>query len=138
MLFLLLLFSATADADVWKWVDANGKTHYVDSMKSIYTWRDKTGRVFYSDKKDHESAVLVQLVWHSKGTLSDVLAAETEPEIDPVKAHHCKRAKEIYASYLNAPKLYVNNDQGEKEFLSKADAERTIAETKVKMEELCG
>ena len=34
----------TAHADVWKWVDANGKTHFVDTMKAIYTWVDENGK----------------------------------------------------------------------------------------------
>ena len=36
---MILLFGIClgANADVWKWVDANGKTHFVDTMKPIYT-----------------------------------------------------------------------------------------------------
>lgn len=151
-LFLLLavLCTGAANADVWKWVDANGKTHYVDSNKSIYTWRDDSGRVFYSDKKDHDDAVLVQLVWHSSGSIAQMeeepdnrlyaFEGETEQQRlarEAAEAHHCKRAKEIYDSYLNAPKLYVTNADGEKEFLSEEEVAATIAETKVKVDELC-
>ena len=152
ILMFAMLFAGSAHADVWKWVDANGKTHYVDSNKSIYTWRDESGRVFYSDKKDHDDAVLVQLVWHSSGSVADLdsqqdddnrlyaFEGETDEQRlarEAAEAHHCKRAQEIYASYLNAPKLYMTNSDGEKEFLSEEEMAATIAETKVKVDELC-
>ena len=57
----------TANADVWKWVDVYGKTHFVDTMTTIYTWLDEFGKVNYSDKPDHADAVSVELVWHSIG-----------------------------------------------------------------------
>lgn len=151
--FLLFGFSVAANADVWKWVDALGNTHFVDTMKPIYTWQDETGKVHYADKPDHEDAVSVQLVWHSKGTLADVEStsessssdgyaypgetAEDRAEREKAEAYYCKRATEIYESYLNAPQLYRTNDKGEREYLSKKEAAATIAETKAKRDELC-
>ena len=45
ILLLLAGFCATAQADVWKWVDAQGKTHFVDTNTPIYTWVDASGDV---------------------------------------------------------------------------------------------
>ena len=69
LLFGLFL---TANADVWKWEDALGNTHFVDTLTPIYTWVDDVGKVHYADKPDHEDAVSVELVWHSTGTIADV------------------------------------------------------------------
>jgi hypothetical protein len=151
---LILLFGICpgANADVWKWVDANGKTHFVDTIKPIYTWRDEFGKVHYADTPGHEDAVSVQLVWHSSGTLEDVEGekdesgsgyaypgetAEERAEREKAEAYYCKRATEIYDSYKNAPQLYRTNEAGEREYLSKKEAAATIAETKAKMDELC-
>lgn len=145
---------ATADADVWMWVDAKGNTHFVDTMKPIYTWMDEFGKVHYSDTPEHEDAVSVELVWHSAGTLDDVegnSASEgtgtgsADPDETPAEraereqaeAYYCKRATEIYDSYTNAPQLYRTNDAGEREYLSKEEAAKTIADTRARMEELC-
>ena len=49
----------------------------------------------------------------------------------------CKRATEIFESYLNAPRLFRTSESGEREYLSEEDAAATIAETKAKMNELC-
>ena len=78
ILALTLGLSLPATADVWKWVDATGKTHFVDTMKPIYTWIDEFGKRHYSDTPGHEDAVSVELVWHSAGTLDDVEEAGDE------------------------------------------------------------
>jgi hypothetical protein len=72
LLVLLLGLSSPALADIWKWVDADGNTHFVDSETPIFTWVDDYGKRHYSDTPDHEDAVSVELVWHSEGTLEDL------------------------------------------------------------------
>ncbi len=153
-LFVLMIgVSAPAIADVWKWVDATGKTHFVDTMTPIYTWTDAGGKRHYSDTPGHEDAVSVELVWHSGGTLGDLEGSEGEDadddyaypgetaeeraEREAADAYYCKRATEIFESYVNAPRLYRTNDAGEREYLSEQDAVATIAETKARMTEIC-
>lgn len=154
---LLCSFALNATADVWKWVDANGNTHFVETTRPIYTWADEFGKVHYSDSPDHEDAVSVELVWVSSGSLADVAAdgggkdaesgsggvasagetAEERAERETAEAYYCKRATEIYDSYVNAPQLYRTNEDGEREYLSKKEGEAIIAETKAKKDELC-
>ncbi len=148
---LAIGLSATAHADVWRWVDADGNTHFVDTMTPIYTWTDEYGKHHYSDTPDHEDAVSVELVWHSTGTLEDIASenetgdgflypGETEEDRhrrEQAEAYYCERATEIYDSYVNAPQLYRTGEDGEREYLSKAEAAQTIAETRAKRDELC-
>ena len=156
--FLILLLTVgiafNAAADVWKWVDADGDQHYVDTNRPIYTWTDKYGKVYYSDKPDHSDAISVQLVWVSSGSLDDVEGedadrkdgefarpgetAEERAERKAAEEYYCKRATEIYESYKTAPQLYRTNDAGEREFLSDREAAATIAQTKTKMDDICG
>ena len=152
---LLSGFALNASADIWKWVDSSGKTHFVDTIKPIYTWVDEFGKVHYSDTPEHEDAVSVELVWVSSGSLADVdgggeedesesggytrpgETAEQRAERKQAEAYYCKRATEIYDSYVNAPQLYRTNEAGEREYLSKQEGEAIIAETKAKKDELC-
>lgn len=152
-LFLIFGFCLNASADVWRWTDPDGITHFVDTMRSIYTWRDDYGKVYFSDKPDHTNAVSVELIWHSSGTVeeaeneestksgsNELQPGETEAERDErlqAEAYYCKRATEIYDSYLNAPALYKTGDNGEKTYLSDEEAAQTIAETKERVDELC-
>ncbi len=153
ILFFCAACAGIADADVWKWVDGKGVTHYVETMKPIYTWVDEKGEVHYSDSPDHEDAVSVQLVWHAPGTLADLEktgddtasdddVAPGESEVEraarkQAEAYYCKRATEIYESYLNAPKLYRTGADGEREFLSEEESKKIIDETKAAKEERC-
>ena len=95
----------------------------------------------------------VELVWHSPGSLesvtSDVDDAESDEEAYPgetdeqrqvrkhAEAYYCERATEIYDSYVNAPQLYRTDENGEREYLSKKEAEKMITETRARKEELC-
>ena len=153
LVLLFVLGAVTAQADVWKWVDAHGNTHFVDTMKPIFTWVDENDEVHFSDSPDHEDAVVVQLVWVSSGSLADVQETESEDEgggeaypgetpamraeRELAEAYYCKRATEIYDSYVNAPRLYSTNEDGEREYLSKEDTARTIAETRAQKDKAC-
>jgi len=111
------------------------------------------GKAHYADKPDHEDAVSVELVWHSTGSIADINetaddsdsggyafpgeTAEDRAEREKAEAYYCKRATEIYESYLNAPQLYRTGDDGKREYLGKKEAAATIAETKAKKDELC-
>ena len=144
-----LALCPVANADVWRWVDANGDSHFVDSNLAMYTWQDKQGKVYYSDKPDHEDAVRVQLMWHSKGSLAEAgklsddkqgevvaTAAETGTR-EAVVAKNCERAKQILSSYENAPKLYRTNEAGGREILDEAEFAATLADAKEKTKLLC-
>ncbi len=148
---MLLLCASLAQADVWKWVDAYGNTHFVDTMKPIFTWVDESGKVHYSDTPDHKDAVSVQLVWVSEGSI-DEMNAEPEPdqgyafpgetaeeraEREAAEAYFCKRATEVYESYINAPQLYTTDANGERVYLSEKEAAQTIADTRAKKDKFC-
>lgn len=146
--FALAVPGGAAVADVWKWVDAFGETHYVESLRPIFTWVDD-GKVFYSDTPDHEDAIAVQLVWHSTGTLDDIEKGEgTENgglvETEKQRAErleaekrYCQRVTEIHDSYVNAPRMYKANDDGEREYLSEREQRQAIREIAAVMKEAC-
>jgi len=144
--------NTAAVADVWRWVDAEGNTHYVDTDTPIYTWTDEFGKAHYSDTPEHEDAIAVELFWHSAGSLADLDApldgaeddgplpgetAQQYAERKQAEAYYCKRATEIYESYMNAPQLYRTGENGEREYLSKQQKAEKIAETRARKEELC-
>lgn len=157
VMVLSVACAGTAQADIWKWVDADNKVHLVDSKSPIYMWTDEYGRVQYSDTPGHEDAVSVELVWVSAGDLDEVndeggasgssdtgdgyaFPGETpaeRAEREKAEAYYCKRATQVYESYVKAPKLYETNAEGERSYLSEKDAENLIAETRSRVDEYC-
>ena len=153
LLLLLACLPIAAQADVWKWVDAEGNTHFVDTKRPIYTWTDQWGKVYYSDTPDHEDAISVQLVWVSDGDLEGVdddpqggdsggyafpgETAEMRAERLAAEAYYCKRAREAVEAYRNAPSLYRTDDAGERVTLSEEEAAATIADAEQKRKAYC-
>lgn len=153
---LLSFATSSAVADIWRWTDPLGQDHYVDTLTPIYVWLDDEGKVWYADTPGHDDAVKVRLAWHSAGDSveeaeaeaaeqqerRDARAYEGETEEERLKReqaeqYYCNRAREIYESYRNAPRLYRTNEAGEREYLSDEDAAATFAETKARVDELC-
>ena len=56
---------------------------------------------------------------------------------EQAEAYYCKRATEIYESYVNAPRLYKTDDAGERVYLDPEEAAQTIAETRALKDERC-
>lgn len=152
---LLFGFALSAHADIWKWTDAHGKIHFVNTLTPIYTWVE-SGKVFFADTPGHEDAVSVELVWHSTGNNIDDATEEAEQAAAPhekwayvgetpeerlerekAEQYYCNRAQDIYDSYLKAPRLYKTNDAGVREYLSDEESAQTLAETKARVDELC-
>ena len=152
---LFLSLTQTANADIWKWVDALGKTHFVSTMRQSAGSSAHPTKVHYADHPDHADAISADLVWHSVGSLEKTdgsasasaskedgyaypgETAEQRAERKRAEEYYCMRATEIYDSYMNAPQLYKTNEDGEREYLSKADVAQTLAETRAKKDELC-
>jgi len=149
-------FCLSANADIWKYADENGNTHFVDSNSAIYTWLGEYGKRHYADVPGDESAVSVELVWHSTGNLADLQSGppvdeqqggskeaypgetpEERFEREQAEAYYCKRAQEIYDSYLNAPRLYKTTDDGSRAYLSAEESGQVLLETKQRVDELC-
>ena len=153
ILLLLVGIAFNAEASMWKWVDAKGDTHYVDSDRPIYTWVDDFSKVHYSDKPDHEDAISVQLVWVSSDSLDDLLeggdergdgayarpgeSVEERAEREAAEEYYRMRATEIFESSVNAPQPYRTNDVGEREYLSDTEAAAKTGETITRLDDTC-
>mgnify|MGYP001814147094 FL=1 len=133
---LTLGLCMTANAEVWKWVDADGNVHY-------------------GDRPQHASSQGIKLAHHTSGSRSAKSsgqgrasssqsaasaaegAASESAEGRKAQEYYCNQASEIYASYSKAPRLYRTNADGQREYLSDREAARLLAESKAKVTEWC-
>jgi hypothetical protein len=150
-LLMLLGISTTADADIWRWVDMNGKNHYVTTSTPIYTWLDDYGDAHFSDKPGHPNAVRAYLFWHSSGTLADIERIQAEEEADQygdeteaerqhrlmAEAYYCNQARDIYDTYVSAPQLFREGDDGVRYYLTPEEAAVAISEAQASVDEFC-
>lgn len=111
--------------------------------------------VQYADKPGHENAVSVDLVWHSTAETVDEVddqqqagsggsgwahpgeTPEERLEREKAEDYYCKRAQDIYSSYLSAPRLYETDENGEKVYLTDAQTDAKIKETEEAVAQVC-
>lgn len=125
---VLLMFGLclTADADIWKWVDDQGNVHYGDTPARDYT--KSAERVNYTASNRSSST--------SSNSRKDTQTEKRTAQED-AQAYYCEQAKDIYRSYLDAPRLYKTGEDGQREYLSDEEAAATIAQARASVTEWC-
>jgi hypothetical protein len=127
-----LLFSCLAQAQVYKWVDAKGVTHYdekpPENMKSKeVTLRNASpsGAVAPANTadpawKEKERAFKQRQVERNE--------AEAKKTRDQARLDtECQKTRANLSDMRAANRVYARNDKGEREFLSDKDRESAIA-----------
>lgn len=139
----LLLSSLTANADVYKYTDANGNVLYTDKPATL-----PAERLNVESKKTDLAAVQARQEADAKRQqdadrdrqATNVQQADQKAATElnaKDKAERCSKARARYDSYMNSQRLYEAAPSGERRYLS--DQELTAARNaaKVSMEELC-
>jgi C-terminal processing protease CtpA/Prc len=140
--FILTGVSVTAMADVYRWVDAQGRVHYSDR------WVPGAELVKVSNSKP--SSQDVERVAREQAALaesnarieSEQLQAETEravqQDIAKVREQQCKEAKQRYQMAIQSRRLFRLREDGEREYMSEAEADAYRVQARTEMEEVCG
>jgi len=134
LLFLTLGECLTANAEMWKWVDDDGSVHYSDKPQHA----SATGMTLaWSSGPDRNSSSGSHAEPNSSQAAGQDASADAQEERQRVKAKYCNKAKEVYRSYKEAPRLYETGKDGQRRYLSEKEARKVLAETKAKVAELC-
>lgn len=145
---LMILTFATAaltsaHADVYKFVDAQGRVQYTDKPQTLPAERlnirsQKTDTVAAQSRSDAERQ---QIEANDKarraaaGQRADAQGAAETSAKD--RAERCSKARERYDSYMNSQRLYESLPNGERRYLDSTELDAARASAKVTMEELC-
>lgn len=74
--------------------------------------------------------------------LSPAAAAATrqavQKDVDQARAEECKKARDTYQQSLTARRIYRTNKDGEREYLSDAEADQLRMNAKLNMDQSCG
>lgn len=136
IIVLVFGLSLNANADIWKWVDENGNVHYSDMpaheyAKNAQVVRYSAGRRSASTSSDTRTNM-------SRGEEADSeKASQEDQEREDAQAYYCEQARDIYRSYVDAPRLYRTSEDGKKEFLTDEEMAATIASAEASMAEWC-
>ena len=130
----LLMFGlcAAANADIYKWVDEDGNVHFGDRPTREYAMN--TERVRYASGNRSASTSTNGRTSASQGEDNN---AEESREGQDAQAYYCNKAKEIYRSYADAPRLYRTSADGGREYLSDQEAAAALADAEASVAEWC-
>jgi hypothetical protein len=121
IMFLVFGLSLTANADIWKWVDEHGNVHYGDRPAREYA----------------ANAVLVSYKPRNRPASTSGDGQSVSGQGDDAQAYYCEQARNIYRSYVDAPRLYRTGEDGQREYLSDEEAASALATAQASVEEWC-
>lgn len=135
---VLLVFglSLTADADIWKWVDEHGNVHYGDRPAREYAVKAELVRYTPGNRTASTSRPNRTDTSPSKDADPEETPEEERARED-AQAYYCKQAKDIYRSYVGAPRLFRTSEDGQREYLSDDEVAATLADAEAKVAEWC-
>jgi hypothetical protein len=73
----------------------------------------------------------------SPAALGDAQRA-VQKDMDQARAEQCKKARDTYQESLTARRIYRTNKDGEREYLSDAEADQLRMNARLNMEQACG
>ena len=144
----ILIFAGAvgiARADVFRWVDEQGEVHYSD--------RWVPGSVLIKTNKPHPTVQEVEAAAPRVSEQSKVAAAgqrasaqltqqataqAVKQDVAKAREQQCKQAKERYEQAVQARRIIKPTKDGEREYLSDAEADAYRLQARNAVQELCG
>lgn len=140
----LFASGATAAAEIYKWTDDEGNTHYVDRPTGQ---PDETRiRNILSARTDNAAVQARVQARREARAAAEQVAAEAPPELSKqeVRAEQAKRAEQCQMyrdrleQFLRSRRLYQEDDSGEREYLSDDEMMAARARVEDQIKEYCG
>jgi hypothetical protein len=135
--------ASTAFADVYKFKDDKGNVMYTDKPSTLPAERlnvqsQKTDLVAVQTRQDAEMKRLQQ----SAGARDQSVAQRNEQQeasqlTAKDKAERCTKARERYDAYMNSQKLYEQQPNGERRYLTSEELDAARASAKATMDVMC-
>lgn len=141
----LLLTGLNANAALNKWVDAEGKVHYSDTVPADVTVK-KVRNNSAPDPTPSASSVIApkslaeqEADWKKsqKSKEEATQKASQEKEAAAIKQKNCENARRNQASYENSPLVVSYDSKGERSFLDDAGRKQQIDEAKKAVSTYC-
>jgi Domain of unknown function (DUF4124) len=135
---------SAALADVFRSVDAQGHVQYSDTptpgaqLVRMDNRRTPTPSLSTSASTSTKSPTAVQNGDQIHQQIEqEATARSVQNEVAQTRAEQCKKATDIYNQSVQARRIYTTGPDGERQFLSDDDAEKSRVAHKVEMDEAC-
>jgi hypothetical protein len=127
---------SVAQADVYRWVDEHGEPHYSDQWvpgsQVIKTSKAHPGSDTMSQA--HSQAV----VRTPESLENEANARAVQQDVTRTRDAQCKAAKDRYMKAIESRRVYKEGKDGEREYMSDADADAYRAVARKDVQDRCG
>ena len=136
---ILALACVPATADVYKWVDDNGKVHYSDRPIGD----DSTAMAIRSRPTDNaritaqKQARVERLAAESEAEAQAAEEAAHNGENEARREENCRLAREAFASLQNAERLYIPLEGGGRQYLDEQQVQDRLDRASKDVDEWC-
>jgi len=140
---IALLAAAGAQADVYRYVDDQGRVQYTDKPQTLPAERlnIESRRTDVVELNDRLAAERAQLQSEEKSRQEQAAATADKTEAAKItakdKADRCVKARERYDKYMNSHRLYEDLGDGQRRYLTDAEIDSARDGARRSMEELC-
>lgn len=139
---VLLGASALAQADVYRWVDAQGEVHYTDRWVpgSVLIKVDRsraTPEAAASARSAEQNRLAVTNDRINAQQAQSTDARAVQRDVQEARTAQCKEAKERYEKSIQARRIFRTGKDGEREYLSDAEADEWRLKARSEMQEAC-
>ncbi len=133
---------ALAQADVYRWVDEKGEPHYSDQWVPG-SQVIKTGKVHPAgaDSGSHYNDQKTLTAFNKSVSTEQKDATNTkavQQDVAAKRAAQCKEATAAYNQAITARVVYKNGADGDRSYLSEADADKYREQVRQAVQDYCG
>ncbi|MEZ5498145.1 MAG: DUF4124 domain-containing protein [Steroidobacteraceae bacterium] len=130
-------------AEIYRWVDDSGRVHYSDrpvegaELVQGSSLKRRDPEVAAARNAANRGA-LTETAGQIGGQLQERQTQQTvQADLARTRAEQCKQARERYEKSLQARRIYRTLADGQKQFLSDAEADKVRLQAKADVDSLC-
>jgi hypothetical protein len=134
-----------AHADIWKWVDAQGRVQYSDRWTpgAVLIKGEHTHAADLSGPSDDSARPNASQPDATDQRITDRLNREeaqraVKRDEEAARAKQCKEAQDHYQQVIHARRIYREEKNGERQYLSDADADKARVQARLDVQSACG
>lgn len=141
MFFGALLFAGSACADLYKWVDGQGKVHYSDQPPTVdaRTIKSSSPAEAATTTEATQSLNAQEQEYQKRRKEADEARdkAEKEAEKARIKRENCDKARNNLSSLQNKPRVYTTNAAGQRVYMDEGARASALASSQKAVSEYC-
>ncbi|MEW6120880.1 MAG: DUF4124 domain-containing protein [Pseudomonadota bacterium] len=137
----MLLLAGPAHADLYKWVDGQGKVHYSDQPPTVEVQTIKSSSPSEAATTSEATQTLnareQEYQKRRKEAEEAREKAEKEAEQVRIKRENCDKARSNLSNLLNKPRVYTTNAAGQRVYMDESARASALANSQKAVSEYC-